>query len=77
MVGDAESCFDLCRHAAGWSFGSYLIPLELSCISLSGKLSSGFVKSKLIFIFAKFKMSAGATSFKELDFFKSVLIRLV
>jgi hypothetical protein len=45
-------------------------PVKLNYIFLSDKFCSGFVKAKLIFILAKFKMAASATVVKELQVLK-------
>jgi hypothetical protein len=42
-------------------------PMELGCISLSGKFCSGFVKCKMNFYLCQ---TASATSVKELDVLK-------
>jgi hypothetical protein len=48
LIRHHESCCDLYRHVVGHhdSSRSYLIPVEFSCISLSGKFCSGFYFAK-------------------------------
>jgi hypothetical protein len=54
MTRHDESCCDLYRHATGYPwliqpFSSYLMSVELSCISLSGNFSKGLVMCKISF----------------------------